>query len=135
MLSMPPATTMALSPVRICCAASATARRPEPHTWLMPKAVLASGMPAARAAWRAGFWPSPAASTWPRMTSSTSAGSRPARAIAAWMAVVPSTCAGTVAKAPLKLPTGVRAAETMTMSSMAGSPLVGRVGPQAGALV
>ena len=74
MLSMPPAATMALSPVRICCAASATARRPEPQTWLMPNAVLASGRPAARAAWRAGFWPSPAVSTWPRITSSTSAG-------------------------------------------------------------
>ena len=65
MLSMPPAATMLLSPVRTCCAARATARRPEPHTWLMPKAVAASGMPAARAAWRDGFWPSPAARTWP----------------------------------------------------------------------
>ena len=43
MLSWPPATTMALSPVRICCAASATARRPEPQTWLMPKAVFVVG--------------------------------------------------------------------------------------------
>src|SRR3954452_12196469 len=54
MLSWPPATTIALSPVRTCWAASATARRPEPQTWLMPKAVFSSGMPAARAAWRAG---------------------------------------------------------------------------------
>ena len=38
-------------------------RRPEPQTWLMPKAVLASGKPAARAAWRVGFWPPAAAST------------------------------------------------------------------------
>ncbi len=74
---MPPAATMALSPVRICCAASATARRPEPQTWLMPKAVFESGMPAMRAAWRVGFWPSPAASTWPKITSSTSAGLQP----------------------------------------------------------
>ena len=54
MLSMPPAATMLLSPVRICWAASATERRPEPQSWLMLKAVFSSGMPAARAAWRAG---------------------------------------------------------------------------------
>jgi hypothetical protein len=31
-------------------------------------------MPAAIAAWRAGFWPAPAVYTWPIMTSLTSAG-------------------------------------------------------------
>ena len=123
MLSMPPAATTALSPVRICWAASATARRPEPQTWLIPNAVLASGSPAARAAWRAGFCPSPAASTWPRITSSTSPASTPARSNAACSASAPSVCAGSVPRAPLKLPTGVRAAETMTMSSMSGSPV------------
>jgi hypothetical protein len=63
-----------------------------------------------------------AGSTWPRITSSTSPGSSPARLIAADSAVVPRTWAGVAAKAPLKLPTGVRAAETMTTSSILASP-------------
>ena len=40
---------------------------------------------------RAGFWPPPAASTWPRMTSETSPGSTPARSSAALMAILPSS--------------------------------------------
>ncbi len=36
--SWPPATTMALSPLRIACAPSATARRPEPHTMFTDQA-------------------------------------------------------------------------------------------------
>ena len=57
MLSWPPATTMVAAPDWICWAPSAMARRPEPHTWLMPQAGLSTGMPAAIDAWRAGFWP------------------------------------------------------------------------------
>jgi hypothetical protein len=38
MLSWPPATTMSASPSATCWAPRATARRPEPQTWLMPKA-------------------------------------------------------------------------------------------------
>ena len=117
MLSWPPAITILLSPVRICCAPSATARSPEPQSWLMPNAVLLSGMPASSAALRAGFCPCAAVSTWPRIASSISAPSSLARDRAAWIATVPSTWAGTLPNAPLKLPTGVRAAETMTMSS------------------
>ena len=45
------------SPVAICCMPRATARRPEPQSWLRPQAVASCGMPAAIAAWRAGFWP------------------------------------------------------------------------------
>jgi polyhydroxyalkanoate synthesis regulator protein len=41
----------------ICCMPSATARRPEPQTWLMPQAALSFGQPALPCAWRAGFWP------------------------------------------------------------------------------
>src|SRR3712207_9077680 len=41
--------------------------------------------------------------------------------MAALMAAVPSACAGRAAKAPLKLPTGVRAAEAMTISVMTGT--------------
>src|SRR5262245_1153320 len=42
------------------------------------------------------------------------------------MAVLPNSKAGTVAKAPLKEPTGVRAAEAMTMSVMGMLTSVGR---------
>ena len=51
------------------------------------------------------------------MTSETRPGSMPARSSAALMAIAPRSCAGVVANAPLKLPTGVRAALTMTTSS------------------
>ncbi len=47
----------------------------------------------------------------------------PARDTAAWMAILPSSWAGRLARAPLKEPTGVRAAETMTMSLMVRLPL------------
>ena len=40
------------------------------------------------------------------MTSSTSSGATPARSSAPLMAIAPSSCAGSVAKAPLKEPTG-----------------------------
>ena len=36
---------------------TAMARRPEPQSWFSPQAVASCGMPAAMAAWRAGFWP------------------------------------------------------------------------------
>ena len=44
----------------------ATARRPEPQTWLMVIAGVSFGSPALIAACRAGFCPWPAVSTWPR---------------------------------------------------------------------
>src|SRR5215510_2143443 len=54
------------------------------------------------------------------MTSETRPGSMPPRSSAALMAMAPRSWAGRVAKAPLKLPTGVRAALTMTTSSDMG---------------
>src|SRR5580658_6054454 len=51
------------------------------------------------------------------MTSETRADSTPARSSAALMAVLPSSWAGKLAKAPLKAPTGVRTALTITTSS------------------
>ena len=51
------------------------------------------------------------------ITSETRPGSMPARSSAALMATAPRSWAGMVANAPLKLPTGVRAALTMTTSS------------------
>ncbi len=44
--SWPPATMIFASPSAICCMPSATARRPEPQSWLTPHAVASLGMPA-----------------------------------------------------------------------------------------
>src|SRR5579862_3570741 len=77
-------------------------------------------MPAPTAAWRAGFWPSPALRIWPMMTSLTSPGSTPARRIASLIATSPNLCAARLASPPLKAPTGVRAALAMTTSVMRG---------------
>src|SRR5579859_1993102 len=79
-------------------------------------------MPALTDACRAGPWPAPACSTCPITTSSTSLALIPARSMAAMMAILPSSWAGRLASAPLNEPTGVRAAETMTMSVMAQVP-------------
>ena len=80
-----------------------------------------AGMPAAMAAWRAGFWPGAGGQDLAEddLVHFVRLRSRRA-AIAAWMAMVPSACADRLAKAPLKLPTGVRAAEAMTISVMTG---------------
>ena len=69
--SMPPAMTRSASPARISEAASMIALSPEPQTRLMVVALVPSGRPAVRAAWRAGAWPTPAWRTWPMSTSST----------------------------------------------------------------
>src|SRR3954471_22103364 len=60
------------------------------------------------------------------MTSEISSPVTLARSRAALMATSPSLWAGKVAKAPLKDPTGVRAADTMTTSSM-GNLFLGRL--------
>jgi hypothetical protein len=127
--SWPPAATMAASPDVICCMPSATALRPEPHSWLTPQAGLSTGMPASIEAWRAGFWPCPAVRIWPRMTSSISPGSTPARLIASFSTVDPRYEAGTLDRAPLNEPTGVRTADTITTAPLlsAISYLLGRL--------
>src|SRR6187549_1551644 len=83
-----------------------TAFRPEPQTALMVSAGTLCGRPLLITDWRAGFWPEPAVSTWPRMTS----------LIWSAITVAPSSGAAILASEPPNLPTGVRAAATMTMS-------------------
>ena len=117
MFSWPPATMMVASPVAICCMPRQTARRPEPQTWFSDQAVFSFGTPAPMAAWRAGFMPCAAVSTWPRITSSTSPALMPARSMAPVIATVPRSEAGVLANAPLKAPTGVRAPLAMTIES------------------
>ena len=70
MFSMPPATTTSASPARISAAASMIDFMPLPQTRLIVVALVVTGRPALRAAWRAGAWPTPAWMTWPIRTSS-----------------------------------------------------------------
>ena len=67
-------------------------------------------------AWRAGFCPVPACSTWPRMTSLICSPASLERSSSAFSTVAPSSDAGMLASVPPNLPTAVRAAATMTMS-------------------
>jgi hypothetical protein len=88
-----------------------------------------SGSPALMTAWRAGFWPAPAASTWPMMTSLTAAGSMPVFAISCLITCAPSSVAGIFERVPPNLPMAVRPAATMTTSSISvsGVPAEGPV--------
>ncbi|OIQ99559.1 hypothetical protein GALL_183080 [mine drainage metagenome] len=123
MLSCPPATTISASPSRTACAASITAFRPEPQTLLMVMAGTMSGRPALMLAWRAAFWPTPACRTCPRMTSETWPGSMPTRSMAVFTTSAPRSTADVLASDPPNLPTAVRTADTITMSSlMTGCP-------------
>src|SRR5947209_5647773 len=116
MFSVPPATTHSASPMRMACAASATVLSPLPHTLLMVVDGTDSDRPAPTAVWRAAFCPSPAWSTLPMSTSSTL--STLARRSTSSIAIAPRRVAGTSANTPPNVPTGVRAALTMTASSM-----------------
>src|SRR5215831_18331703 len=93
-----------------------TAFRPLPHTLLTVNAATSSCSPPRSAAWRAGFCPSPALTTFPMMHSSTIPGSTPARRTASATTRAPSSVADSDFSAPRNLPVGVRTAETMTVS-------------------
>ena len=121
--SMPPPTPTSTSPARIAWSSSAVARRPEAQTLLMVSEETSLGIPPLIWACREGIWPWPAWRTWPMITWSTRSGSTPARSSAASMAVPPSSVASSEARAPPILPTGVRAAERMTVCGMCGSVL------------
>ncbi len=112
--SMPPATATLMSPVWTPCAASITARSPDPHTMFSVIAPTVGGSPARSAAWRAGAWPMPAETTLPMKHSSTWSGATPARTSASRMAIAPSSGALSDFSAPRNLPVGVRAALRMT---------------------
>ncbi|MNV85263.1 hypothetical protein D3C71_1792030 [compost metagenome] len=117
--SMPPATTMLAEPALIRSWPSMMAFMPEPHTLLSVVAPVASGMPAAIAAWRAGAWPRLAGSTQPMITSETSAAGTPDCCSAAAMAAAPRVGVGTPLNWPRKEPMAVRLAAAMTMLDMA----------------
>src|SRR6185369_17706722 len=127
---MPPATTTELFSVCTACAARATAFNPEPHTLLIVMAPTSGASPPKIAAWRAGFCPSPAATTLPMMHSSTRAGSMPARRTASRTTIAPSCGAEKSFSDPRNLPVGVRTAETMTDSRIDVETLHGVVAEQ-----
>src|SRR6266481_8110513 len=112
--SMPPATTISLSPSMTACAASATAFNPEPQTLLMGIAATRGSHPPFSAAWREGFCPSPAWTTLPRIASSICFVSSPARRAASATTLPPSSGAEKLDRPPWNLPTGVRTAERIT---------------------
>ena len=118
MFSWPPAMMISESPSRMAWAPSITAFRPEPQTLLMVIAGTPCGRPDLMTDWRAGFWPEPAVSTWPRMTSPICSPDRPVRCSSERMTVAPSSGAAVLASVPPNLPTAVRAAATITMSVM-----------------
>src|SRR5262245_23667599 len=112
--SRPPATTTSTSPVRTWSAAIMIAFIPEPHILLMVVVGTEFGMPAPRAAWRAGAWPRLAGKTQPMITSLTSGAATPESLSAPAIAAVPSSVALTEPKAPRNAPMGVRRAARMT---------------------
>ncbi len=124
MFSMPPARITSASPAVMAWAARCTAFIPEPQTLLIVMAGVSSGRPAAIQAWRAGFWPWPAWSTLPRMTSSISSAATPARFRASGMTIAPSLVAGISEREPRNRPTGVRHALRITTSGDKGSPFL-----------
>ena len=98
----------------MACAAKWTAFRPLPHTLLIVKAGVVWGNPALITACRAGFWPVLAVSTWPRITSSIASGARFVFFKRSRMTIAPKSAALIPARLPLKLPTAVLAAATIT---------------------
>jgi hypothetical protein len=118
MLSWPPAMTISESPSRTAWAASMTAFRPEPQTALMVSAGTVTGRPLLMTVWRAGFWPAPAVSTWPKISSPICSPESRARLSSSTTTAAPRSGAGVLARVPPNLPTAVRVAATMTMSSM-----------------
>src|SRR5487761_142172 len=114
MLSIPPATKQSPSPALIPCAASMIALSPEPQTLFSVRAHVSGGRPEKSAACLAGFWPNPADTTFPIMTSSISVSLiPPARLSASLMTIAPSFIAEYSRKVLPNFPMGIRTELTM----------------------
>ena len=100
------------------CAPIITDFIPLAHTLLMVVHGTVLGRPAKSAACLAGACPTSADTTLPMYTSPMSSGARPARATTSLMATAPRSGAFIDDSAPLNEPIGVRAADTITTSSM-----------------
>ncbi len=105
---------MDASPDFIICAAITIDFNPEAQTLLMVVQGTVLGIPANMAACRAGACPSLACKTFPIKTSSTKSGFKFIFSNAAFIATAPSLGALTLDNPPKKLPTGVRAIDTIT---------------------
>ena len=117
--SSPPAMAISICPDIMANAAWAMDCTPEEQNRLMVSAGTVSGSPAPSETRRATFMPcSPSGKAHPMMTSSTSAGSTAgARASNSFTTATASASERTVARLPrFALPTGVRAAATITAS-------------------
>ena len=119
MFCTPPATTRSWVPLMTPWAAKCTACCEEPHCRSMVTPGTWSGSPATSHAVRATSpaW-EPMVSQQPRITSSTAPGSTPVRRTSADSVCAARSAEWTPARAPPRLPTGVRTASTMKASVM-----------------
>ena len=90
----------ACAPALIERIARTTAMQPDAHTLFTVSAVTVFASPALKTTWRAGFWPTPAWSTSPKIACSISVGSMPARSIAPASATAPRVVAASGARPP-----------------------------------
>src|SRR5258708_1243724 len=111
---MPPATATSMSPTRMPWSASITAFSPDPQTLLLVSAAPRSGRPPRSAAWRAGFCPSPAETTFPMMHSPMIPAPMPARLTASATASSRSSVALKPLSARRNFRVGVRTGLTIT---------------------
>ena len=126
MFSTPPAMTHSYWPDITPMAAKLAACCPEPHIRSSVVPQTSSGKPAMSAALRAMLKPcSPSWSTQPMTTSSISAGSIFVLSTSAFSVSARRSSGRTVESLPLRLPTAVRAAPTITALFIAASLLKG----------
>src|SRR4051794_26668446 len=113
--STPPATTTSCCPDITACTAKSSACWLEPQARLTVVPGMDSGHPAARTEYRPMLldW-SPTCDTQPQTTSSTIPGSTPARSTSAVSTSADKSAACISDSPPLRLPTGVRTASTIT---------------------
>ncbi len=114
--SIPPTITIFDSLARIAFAANIMAFILEPHILLIVSAGISAGIPALRAACRAGCCPIPACKTLPIITSSTISASTPVCSNVPLIAIAPRSTAGVLNNTPLNLPCAVRTPPTITTS-------------------
>ncbi len=121
MFSTPAAMTMSYAPAITPWAAKCAACWLDPHWRSTEVPGTVSGKPAASAALRPTFtaW-SPTCMTQPMITSSTSAGSMPVRSTRAWMLCAARSTEWVSLSLPLRRPSGLRTASTMTAVGMGG---------------
>src|SRR4051794_15156594 len=119
MFSTPAAITTSYAPAMTPCAAKWAACWEDPHWRSTVVPTVFSGKPAASAALRPTFtaW-SPTCMTQPMITSSTSAGSMPVRSTSARSVCAARSTGWVPASLPLRRPSGVRTASTMTAVGM-----------------